>query len=308
MHRTIELTVPPGSSSALLDNLRGIDGVVGLAVQPGASVVPEGDVVTVHALNRAVDAVLRTAERACGADTLSVVTSEVASITDRRHQDRIDRDVDEAVWEELETGLRHQGRITVNYLLLMALGGVLSAAGAVADPAVALVPYVASAVVAPGFEPVAKLPLGAVLRRWPVFSAGLWSTLAGYAVLILAAAATWFALVAFSGVTPDKFLEGDALKHTLDPTGDIIATSLAGAFAGAVILASYRRSVIAGALVAMRLIEAAGVAGVALALGRLDLVGASLQRLGLDMAFVIGAGLLVFGAKQAFVHRRRPLR
>lgn len=278
---------------------------MGLAVQP---VVPEGDVVTVHAFNRAADVVLRTAERVCGADTLSVVTSEVASMTDRRHQGRIDRDVDEAVWEELETGLRHQGRITVNYLALMALGGVMGAAGAVAEPGVALVAYVASAVIAPGFEPVAKLPLGMVLRRWPVFSAGLWSTLAGYAVLILTAALTYFALVAFTGLTPDKFLEGDALKHTLDPSGDIIATSLAGAFAGAVILASYRRSVIAGALGAMRLIEAARVCGVALALGRLDLAGASLQRFGLDMAFVLGAGLLVFSAKQMFVHRRRPLR
>lgn len=50
------------------------------------------------------------------------------------------------LWEELETGLRHQGRITSNYLLLMAVGGIIAAAGVLAEPAVATVAYVASSI------------------------------------------------------------------------------------------------------------------------------------------------------------------
>ena len=64
---------------------------------------------------------------------------------------------------------------------------------------------------------------------------------------------------------------------------------------------------IAGALVAMRLIEAASVTGVALAMGRADLAGAGAARLALDAAFVLVAGIVVFGLKQAIVHRRAPL-
>ena len=50
------------------------------------------------------------------------------------------------LWEKLETGLRHQGRITSNYLLLMAVGGIIAAAGVLAEPAVATVAYVASSI------------------------------------------------------------------------------------------------------------------------------------------------------------------
>lgn len=190
----------------------------------------------------------------------------------------------------------------------MALGGLIGAAGAFAEPMVGVIAYVASAIIAPGFEPLAKLPLGVVLGRAEVFRAGFVSTLAGYAVLIGAAAITWPLLNLFGPVPASAFLEGDVLKHTLKPTPDILAVSVAGAFAGVIILAAYRRSVIAGALVAMRLIEAAAVVGIALGMGRFDLAGEACKRLGTDMLFVFGAGIVVFALKQLIVHRRAPLR
>ena len=307
MHRTVELAVPADISDALVNDLKSLDGVVGLARSEGASIMPEGDVITVHALNRDIDQVMRVTKRVCGDRPFTVVTAEVASISDEARQKDIDSDVDEAIWEELETGLRHQGRITSNFLLLMALGGLIGAAGAFAEPAVGVIAYVASAIVTPGFEPLAKLPLGIVLKRWEVFRVGLTSAIVGYAVLIAAAAVTWPLLNLLGHVPASAFLDGDVLKHTLKPTPDILAVSIAGAFAGAVILAAYRRSVIAGALVAMRLIEAASVAGIAIGMGRFDLAGEAMKRLGLDVLFVLGAGIIVFGLKQLLVHRRAPL-
>jgi uncharacterized membrane protein len=243
-----------------------------------------------------------------GSDTpFTVVTAEVASISDPENQKQIDADVDEAIWEELETGLRHQGRLTANFLILMALGGVIGAAGAFTEPAIAAVAYVASAIIAPGFEPLAKLPLGIVLKRAEVARAGMLATLTGYAVLAAAAGATWLLLSNFGGVQSSAFLEGDVLKHTIHPSAELLTIALAGAFAGVLIQASYRRSVIAGALVAMRLIEAASVAGIALAMGRLDLAAASGARLAVDAGFVLVAGVIVFGLKQLIVHRRAPL-
>jgi hypothetical protein len=66
--------------------------------------------------------------------------------------------------------------------------------------------------------------------------------------------------------------------------------------------------VIAGALIAMRMIDAAALVGVALMLGRLDVAGHGLSRLGIDVLLVAAAGALVFGLKQVFVHKRAPLR
>jgi hypothetical protein len=73
----------------------------------------------------------------------------------------------------METGLRHQGRATPNFLALMALGGAVAALGLVSNPVPQAIAFIASAIIAPGFEPLAKVPLGGVLGRWNVVKRGL---------------------------------------------------------------------------------------------------------------------------------------
>lgn len=309
MHRTLELAVVAEATEGLLRELQAIDEVVGLSVQRGASLKPRGDVVTVHVLNRGADAALRAVARAQERGPVSVATAELASLNDPEHQDAIDRDVDEAIWEELETGLRHQGQVTTNFLLLMALGGAIATAGLVSDPVSQAIALTAAAVIAPAFEPVAKLPLGLVLGRWEIVKVGLVSTLAGYAALMAASAATFLLLAATTdAVTAAGFASNPGVQHVAHPTGTALLISAGGALAGVVIQAAYRRSVIAGALIAMRVVDAAAVAGVGLALGERGLILDGLERLGIDVALIVAAGLVVFGAKQALFHRRSPLR
>jgi hypothetical protein len=123
-------------------------------------------VLTVHALNRGADEVLRLAEAASEHGRVSVSTGELASLVDPEHERQVAKDVDEALWEEVETRLRHQSRTTANYLLLMALGGAIAATGfAVHQPTEQALSFVAGAVVAPGFEPLANVSVGLALRR-----------------------------------------------------------------------------------------------------------------------------------------------
>ena len=44
MHRTIEIKAPPAATDGLIEQLEGLDHLVGLSVQRGASVVPPGEV------------------------------------------------------------------------------------------------------------------------------------------------------------------------------------------------------------------------------------------------------------------------
>lgn len=185
MHRTIEISVPAQATDELLAGLEDLEHVIGLSVERDASVKPPGDVVTVHVLNRGSDAVMDLAGQAARQGSTSVVTAELSAITDPEHQHLVDRDVDEALWEEAETGLRHQGRITVNFLALMALGGAVATIGLVSDPVAMAVAIVASSVIAPGFEPLAKIAMGLVLRRGSVVQRGVVSTLAGYTALVV---------------------------------------------------------------------------------------------------------------------------
>ena len=313
MHRTIEVTLLPAAADTLAAALQGLQHVVGVARQRGASVQPAGcDVIVVHALNRGTDAVMRAVADAAAqhGGPLSVATAELASLSDPEHQAAIDRDVDEALWEEVETGMRHQGRVTPNFLALMALGGAIAAAGLVShDPVLQTIATVAAAVVAPGFEPVSKVPLGLVLRRFEIAKLGLVSSLAGYAVLAVGAAAAFLALWGFGAVVPDDFFAGSAaghLGHPGHPPAPDLLIPFCGALAGVVVQVAYR-SVIAGALIATRMIHAAAAVGISAVAGRPDFVLDAPQRLGLDGGFILAAGAAVFWIKQRLVHRRTPL-
>jgi hypothetical protein len=99
LHRTIEITTPPSYTDELVDKLDRLDGVVSLSVVLGASVKPEGDIVTAHALNRGADEVLRLARAASEHGRVSVSTGELSSLVDPEHQQAVAKDVDEALWE-----------------------------------------------------------------------------------------------------------------------------------------------------------------------------------------------------------------
>lgn len=307
MHRTFTVAVPPAATDELAGGLAALDEVVAVSVVRGVSVKPPGDVVIVHLLNRGADAVLRLVAEAGRPGPVSAATAELASVIDPAHARAVADDVDEAVWEEMETGLRHQGRVTPNFVALMAAGGAVAAAGLVSDGTPQAVALVAAAVIAPGFEPVAKVPVGLVLGRRGVVWRGVVSTVVGYATLVLAAGLTFLALQAVGGTGAEEFAANPEVVRLGNPTAKDVAVSAAAALAGAVMVAAYRRSVIAGPLIALVLVHAAAAVGVGLACGRLDLAGFGLQRLGLDMALVVGIGAAVFAVKQAAVHRRRPL-
>ncbi|WP_375416040.1 DUF389 domain-containing protein [uncultured Hymenobacter sp.] len=308
MHRTFELTVPPAITDDLQAQLAAVKEVIGLTVLRGASRKPVGDVLTVHVLNRGADEVLRRTRAAVPDPAeLSIITSEATSFIAPAEHAAVDDDFDEAIWEEMESGLRHQGRITSNYLLLMGLGGIIGAVGLVSEPVPQAVAFVASAIIAPGFDPMTKVPLGLVLRHWSLLGRGLKSALAGYAVLIAAAALTMRALVAAGESSADQLAANPEVQHLVHPGLPELLVAAAGALAGVVILAAFRRSFQAGPLIAMAFIPAAALIGAGLAVGRPDLAWQGLVRFGADWGFIIALAVPFLWLKQRLVHRRQPL-
>jgi hypothetical protein len=207
----------------------------------------------------------------------------------------------------METGLRHQGRVTPNYVALMALGGIIAAVGLASEPVPQAIAFIASGIISPGFEPLAKIPLGIVLGRWNVVGRGLFSAVVGYAVLILASAVTMYILLASHSVEVAELVGNPEVKNLASPKLKEMLVSGAASVAGMVMIAAYRRSVIAGPLVALVIIPAAALMGAGLAARRPELLFEGLERLALDVLLIVAAGLLVFFVKQLFVHRRRPI-
>ncbi|MEJ7709203.1 MAG: DUF389 domain-containing protein [Pyrinomonadaceae bacterium] len=133
------------------------------------------------------------------------------------------------------------------------------------------------------------------------------SSVIGYAVLILAAALTMFVLLATQSVEVSELVGNPEVKNLASPKLKEMIVSGAAAVAGMVMIASYRRSVIAGPLVALVIIHAAATIGAGLAARRTNFIFEGIERLGLDVLFIIIAGVLVFLVKQITVHRRQPI-
>jgi hypothetical protein len=272
-----------------------------------ASIKPPGDVFTVHALNREVNEVLRLADAARKQGQVSVSTAELTSMIDPEHERMVANDIDEALWEEVETDLRHQGKPTMNYVSLMALGGAVAATGVAAESVSQAISFVAASIIAPGFEPLAAIPIGLILRRWAVVGRGLQSTIIGYLVLILSAALIFLALRLTSVVMVEELTVNPEVRNLAEPGLREILLSACGALAGMVMLLSRWRYLIPGALVALLVIEAAALIGVALAAGEPGLMLEGTKRFGLDILLIVAGGVPIVLLKQTTVHRRAPM-
>ncbi|GAB3222342.1 DUF389 domain-containing protein [Spirosoma arcticum] len=307
MQRSVQVATPSDRTDQLISQLEPLDDVIGLSVQRGGSIKPLGDILVINALNKGIDDVLRQVADTCRGTNYSIATSEQASLIDQQYDMLIETDIDEAIWEEIETGMRQQAHVTVNYMLLMAIGGAIATVGLVSDPGPQAVAFVAASVIAPGFEPLAAVPLGLVVRNAHTVWRGMRSALIGYGVLILAAALT-FVLLRWLGVTSEQeFVINPEVESLSHPTAKEITVSFCGTLAGAIIIAAYRRSIIAGALIAMVIIQSATMIGVSVVCRRWDLALEGAERFGLDVVFVFLSCFVVFAAKQSLIHKRKPI-
>jgi hypothetical protein len=307
VHTEIEVIVPSSYTDELIQDLQRLEEVISLSVVREASIKPPGDVFTVHALNRGADEVLRLADSARKHGQVSVSTAELTSMIDPEHEQKVANDVDEALWEEVETDLRHQGKLTTNYLGLMALGGAVAATGFAAESSSQAISFVAASIIAPGFEPLAAIPIGLALRRWAVVGRGLQSALGGYLALTLSAALVFLVLRATGVVLVEEFNANTEVRNLAEPGLREVLLSGCGALAGMVMLLSRRHYLIPGALVALLVIEASALIGVALAAGEPGLMLEGAKRFGLDVLLIVLGGVPIVLAKQALVHRRAPM-
>lgn len=304
MPRVIQVVTPVGRTDALLDRLRGADGVVGLALQRGSSLDPPGDVVTVQATTDGTRTVLRLLADLRGTDGWSVLTSEPRSLLAPPYQNHLDQESSEATWEEVAFMLRQETNLNANYLALMAISGAIAAVGLWTDT---LHVVVAAMVVAPGFEPLLRIRSGLVAGPRVLASRGLRSTLAGYLALAAGALLALLALRAIDPAASTDLATRQWVVYWSRVTGSGVLLAAVAGLAGAFTVAAQRAVLTAEVMIALALIPGMAIAAMAVGTGDLRLAAEGLGRWAVDAAAVVVAGTGVLGAKQALVHRRREL-
>lgn len=159
MPRTIEITLVHEKTAGLLEKLREMDGVVGISLLRSAALFPERDVLRVQATNDATHGILTVLKERKILREGSILTSEPRSLMVSSEESEVERESNETIWEEMAFLLRRDTNFSHNFILLMFLAGGIAATG-LAVNRLALI--IAAMILAPGFEPLLRIPFGLV--------------------------------------------------------------------------------------------------------------------------------------------------
>lgn len=298
MPQIVELVVPSERTQEALERIAAIDGVFSVGLIPGASVTPPGDVVTVTATNPAARFLLKDVAQL--ELSRSLTTSSPGSVISAEHQDEIAAEGNEGLWDEMVLLLRRNANPTLNLLLLMGLSGAIAAVGLWADT---IHVVIAAMLVAPGFQPLLRIPLGPLVGSGKFAVRGAIAAGAGYLILAVAAAAALAVLVALAGERGPLDERTWVTYWSTTDRSDIVL-SVAAAAAGAIVVTAQLPVLTAGVMIALALVPTAAVTGMALVAADLSLALAALVRWSIDVILVIAVGGAVFLAKQRLVHRQ----
>lgn len=300
--RQITLCLPSERTDALIERLRGVEGVVSLTVQRGSSVKPPGDVVSAIMTVDASRGVFRLLKEEGYLEGGSLSSGEPRSYFSSGDEHFFDWENREPAWEETGFLLRRDTNPRVNFLLLMAASGAVAVGGLWSDT-IHLV--VGAMVITPGFEPLLRIAFGQVVGPRGHVVQGLRSSVYGYATLAAAAFLTFFLLVAITpGPTPDLHSRYWVQYWTsLTPAG--VAVSAFAAFAGALCVAADRPVLTAGAMIGLALVPGMALVGMGLAAGDPGIAGRGLLRWAVDVLAVVLLGGLLLAIKRARVQHRK---
>lgn len=294
MSRTIEISLPAEKADNLIRDLREADGIVGFALQRAASLKPPGDVLTVHTTNEGFLKLLALLPNHKLGPEASILTSEPQSLVSDTSQRHIDSETNEASWPEMAALLHRETNVSSNYLMAMFCAGLIAAVGLWTETVHIVV---GAMVIAPGFEPIIRVPFGLLGRQREAWRQGLSSTGLGYLALIAGAAA---AVLVLSATQPSSGTIGsrDWVQYWSSIQFSSVLVALAAGAAGAAIIAAQRSVLTAGVMIALALVPSAAIVGMALAAGDVPLAARGLLRWAVDAACVVVAGGLVFLLKR----------
>lgn len=305
MARTVQLTVPAARTDALVSDLQRLDPHA-LRLHRGASVQPPGDVVELEVENAGLRAVMRVAD-AYGLGTrdgVALSTTEPLSLVSHGYS-ALSREEGGTTWEELELTMSQDSTMTGDRLVVMLIAGAIAAFGILSGTVHVVV---GAMVIAPGFQPFARLTLGLV-NRSRSWRGGAVDIVRGYAAVAIGAVGAAAISQVFGASALDSgdpsYLGADELVaywSTLTWTG--VAVGATAAVCGGLLLAINRTVLTAGVMVALALVPTAALGPMALLAGDPALAGRAVVRFVVEVVLVLAGSALVFLVKRLGDDRR----
>lgn len=289
---------PADRTDEVVELLRAEAGVAHLAVYPGASVEPEGDVVVCDVAREAADDLLSGLRglriEQCGAIAVTddVVLSEAAKAAERVAPGA---GSDAVLWNTLERQTEADTELTWSYVVFLAVATQLAGIAVLIDSPILVV---GAMVLGPEFGPLARISV-ALLRRRPRWAwQGVRTLVVGFAVAIAVTFACAIVSRGLGWIHPGMLEHRPLTDFVVHPDKwSFIVAVLAGC-AGVLSLTSAKSSTLVGVFISVTTVPAAGNIAVALALAEWRQVSLSAIQLSINLAGIVVAGALTLFAQR----------
>ncbi|MFE2749943.1 DUF389 domain-containing protein [Streptomyces scopuliridis] len=297
----LRVLVPAGRTDEVVQAVERTVGTAHLAVVPGASRDPRGDLVMCDVAREAGDGLIAEL-RALGIDETGSISVEnidlsLSKTADEAEEAAPGEGADAVLWEQLEEVTHEESSLSLTYLAFLALATMIAACGVVLDNAILIVGAMA---VGPEFGPLAGI-CTALVQRAPLLAwRSLIALIAGFAVAM--GLTTVFSLVMDGfGLFTESMLEADRPNTSFIWNPDLfslVVAALAGV-AGMLSLTSAKSGALVGVAISVTTVPAAANAAVALGYGDFTQVWGSSGQLLLNLAGIVVAGTLTLLAQKA---------
>jgi len=301
----LRVTVPADRTDRVRELFEDDPGTAHLAVLPGASVSPAGDLVLADVAREAADGLVRGLRELGvhrdGAIAITGVDAAVSSAA-RRAEERAPGDAaDAVVWEQVVRTTDADSALSVSYLAFLTIAVLLAAIAIINDSAILTI---GAMVLGPEFVPLAALAVAVVQGRAVGARRAVVTLVLGFVLAIgLTAVVTlvgrglgWFGPELLSADRPQTgFI-------TAPDKWSLVVAVLAG-IAGVLSLTSAKSGALVGVFISVTTVPAAADMAIALALGGGHEFARAATQLGINLAGIIIAATGTLAVQRALWRR-----
>ena len=290
----LRICVPETLSDAVMECSTGELGVAEVSRQPGASVVPPGDVIHVllarESVERLVEKLHALNVQEQGSISVTMPDLVLSDRADKATAEAPGEGADAVIWDEVSRQTGEDSRLTWSFLAFLVLATQLVAIGIVTDSTILIVGAMA---VGPEFGPLAALAVALVQQQWKLGRRAALALGVGFPVAMLAAAFTAWLSVPLGLFPADVLDRGSAADFIYHPGPYSLIVAVLAGIAGMLSVISRRSAALTGVFISVTTVPAAGFVAVALVLGEFEKAAGSALQLALNLLGIVAAAVAV---------------
>jgi uncharacterized hydrophobic protein (TIGR00271 family) len=299
------VTVPPDRTDEVRDLFEQDPGTAHLAVLPGASLTPPGDLVLADVAREAADGLV-SALRELGVDhdggiCLVTVDAAVSRAAEEAEKRAPGEGSDAVVWEQVVRTVDAESALSVSYLAFLTIATMIAAVAIINDSAILTI---GAMVLGPEFGPLAALAVGLVHGRRSMARRAAVSLVVGFAVAIALTAVAVLCARLLGWVGPAVLTaERPATGFITNPDRWSLVVAVLAGVAGVLSLTAAKSGALVGVFISVTTVPAAADIALSLALGGGSQLASAATQLGINLLGILAAAIATLSLQRLFWRR-----